>query len=176
LPHRVVCNVLKEKRLLSQLRLDRPRRVCRMRALHCKKGRGVMVRTLVIAVGMLCALSGCGTMENLSGSGGVYGGVRDDASLMTKCLTPEENPNSNRAADLALAAILLMDLPLSLVGDTVTLPLSLLFGGDDGKGNSQGNAAQANTRLAPRPGFSPAGKPAAAASLTSLCLHGSKRR
>jgi len=126
-----------------------------------------MMRTLVIAAGMLCALSGCGTMENLSGSGGPYGGVRDDASIIAGCLSPGENATSNRAADLAVATLLLIDLPLSVIGDTVTLPLSLLFGGDDSKGNSPGNAAQANSRLAPRPSFQPSAKPAAAAGSAS---------
>jgi uncharacterized protein YceK len=131
------------------------------------KGGVVMMRTQVIAVGMLCALSGCGTMENLSGSGGVYGGVRDDASIIAGCLTPGDKETGNAAADLVVATLLLVDLPLSLIGDTVTLPLSLLFGGDDGKGNSAGHPSQANTRLAPRQSLPQNSQPGAAAGSTS---------
>jgi uncharacterized protein YceK len=128
------------------------------------KGGDVMMRTLVIAVGMLCALSGCGTMENLSGNGGVYGGVRDDASIIAGCLTPGEKETGNPAADLVVATLLLVDLPLSVIGDTVTLPLSLLFGGDDSKGNSPGHPSQANTRLAPRQSLPQSSQPAAAST------------
>jgi uncharacterized protein YceK len=74
-------------------------------------------------------LSGCGTFLNLAwftpkeGGEHMYGGVRVDAQTAYRSLFhPEDNPYASTPERLWTAACLTADLPLSLVGDTLTLP------------------------------------------------------
>ncbi len=84
-----------------------------------------------------CTAAGCGTLLNTTwftrdeGGGRLYGGVRLDAEEGTKsirqaCSTDEplgHSPGLERASSLFTGAYLLaIDLPLSVVGDTFTLP------------------------------------------------------
>ena len=97
-----------------------------------------------VLVGMVCAgaalCSGCGTLLNTAyflpceGGQRVYGGVRLDWDAAV-----ENNGNTPALA----AAVLLADLPLSLVGDTLTLPYTLALairreGQSDGPGSQVG--------------------------------------
>lgn len=86
---------------------------------------------------------GCGTMSNQSelvtygnrtwGGHRVYGGVRADVELLTtpvfpKAATPDEPADDRYAAVLTVAkvfiqSVYLIDLPLSLVGDTILWPV-----------------------------------------------------
>lgn len=63
---------------------------------------------------IVCVGPGCGTLMNQNGIGGrtrPYGGVRNDFALMA------EKP--------AVIPVFVVDLPLSLVGDTLCLPSDL---------------------------------------------------
>jgi uncharacterized protein YceK len=90
------------------------------------------------AVGIASALTGCGTVVNLEGIGKtnskyVYGGVRVDACAEAALLrdatvgNPEAPPDykENHAELLALAAFAAVDMPLSAIADTLTLPVTI---------------------------------------------------
>jgi uncharacterized protein YceK len=77
------------------------------------------------------ALSGCGTMCNFAGAvipgvnengklPAVYGGVQLDAAMVTG-LRPAKTTEWN----VFVACCVLADFPLSLVGDTLTLPITI---------------------------------------------------
>ena len=101
-------------------------------------------RVLSLAtISMLFLLSGCGTVVNLAPDSGmfhldgtttrrVYGGVQLDASFATKCVSASVDhyePEFGRAGTFALGAYTLcVDLPISLVADTLTLPYVLYKG------------------------------------------------
>ena len=84
----------------------------------------------------LLACTGCGTVVNLATparEGKVYGGVRTDIQAIEKLVEggdasggPLSSPGSGAGALFALAFVALpvLDLPLSVVGDTLTLPLT----------------------------------------------------
>ncbi|MBN9521340.1 YceK/YidQ family lipoprotein [bacterium] len=90
----------------------------------------------VVAGGALAA--GCGTVASLAqpdDSGRVYGGVRRDLDWAMKVIDgpadsngPLMNSGGDGRAGALFAAVLILgpvlDVPLSLVGDTVTLPLA----------------------------------------------------
>ncbi len=86
--------------------------------------------TLALAA---CALGGgCGTVLNLEDEHRVYGGVRTEAVAGSACLVrglgltqPEGHDKFSRDTSLMLGACALLDLPLSAVGDTLTLPLTI---------------------------------------------------
>jgi uncharacterized protein YceK len=85
-----------------------------------------MGRTATVAAGVLCALYGCGTAHNLAHHGAPYGGARADTHqaaglLASSCLAEGSDPMLETAAATYLLAV---DLPLSAVGDTLTLPLT----------------------------------------------------
>lgn len=100
--------------------------------------------TLTLLLGMLPVLSGCGTLGNMQEVRDAeqpgrtpYGGVRDDACggfrmLSTVVHVPDsEEPweFGQRAACLVLGTYFLaVDLPMSAIADTVTLPYVLLAG------------------------------------------------
>jgi hypothetical protein len=79
---------------------------------------------------MLLALCGCGTicnfatapfpMANIPNRPAVYGGVELDAAMMLAA-----HPGTTSKTTVFIAAILIADTPLSFVGDTLTLPLTL---------------------------------------------------
>jgi uncharacterized protein YceK len=76
---------------------------------------------------VVCALCGCGTVNNLACHGLPYGGVQADTLvagelLASGCLCECRRP----VVDVGTATYLLaVDLPLSAVGDTLTLPLTV---------------------------------------------------
>jgi uncharacterized protein YceK len=89
--------------------------------------------TLIGALGL--AVGGCGTVGNLTGgpSGAepphAYGGVRLDVESAAANLTDSSGGHGGlpgRLVQVCVVApyLLLIDLPLSVVGDTLTLPLS----------------------------------------------------
>jgi uncharacterized protein YceK len=92
---------------------------------------GGPIRLLLLAV--VVTLSGCGTIVNdcyylrQEGGGQVYGGVKVDAEVAgekaIEAVRPGDVTERLRAGVAALA--LAADLPLSLVGDTLSLPWTL---------------------------------------------------
>jgi uncharacterized protein YceK len=95
-----------------------------------------MIKPLVVVILATCGISmmvGCGTVQNLRGgdqyipSGRVYGGVRYDIEKGIGLLIDGSGGCaglSGRALQLIIGPCLLMvDLPLSAVADTVTLPI-----------------------------------------------------
>src|SRR5262245_40728221 len=87
-------------------------------------GRAVVGATLAAVVA--CALACCGTMRNLEGGKGVpYGGVADD---LQSCqidrlgsVTEVWGPVMG-VVGAALYCFNIVDIPLSAIGDTLTLP------------------------------------------------------
>lgn len=113
--------------------------------------RGVWV---AFAVGVSSALAGCGTILNLAENDHtmtleptrrVYGGVRLDAAAgpgyLAGAVEPKGKPDleapglrgflfravGDRPVNFALGTAALADIPLSAVGDTLTLPLILYW-------------------------------------------------
>jgi uncharacterized protein YceK len=101
---------------------------------------------LIVLLAVTVPLSGCGTAINLcrgspylvpadphtnpTGKPEIYGGVYEDAILAWKLLTdsPSDSyPVADRVAELLVYApgVLCIDLPLSGVADTLTLPLTV---------------------------------------------------
>jgi uncharacterized protein YceK len=93
-----------------------------------------LIGTAFLAAAVV-SLSGCGTMSNAlltpeEGGGKIYGGVRMDVEAGPKYIqegfTPDNEiprPASQAPCSLALGTyLMLVDLPLSVVGDTLTLP------------------------------------------------------
>ena len=100
-------------------------------------GRAALATTAALAVALL---GGCGTVRNLSyvitnseadASGGfAYGGVAFDVGASSICVRSAiagETPFTvSRENDLLMAVgLLAVDLPLSLAGDTLSLPVFL---------------------------------------------------
>jgi uncharacterized protein YceK len=90
--------------------------------------------TALLAVGAVCALSGCGTFMNLEtyGQQAVYGGVRASGRNGWQCLAGIASPQAagpDPSIRILLAVMgayrLAVDTPLCLVGDTVTLPVTI---------------------------------------------------
>ena len=84
-----------------------------------------------LAAALVCALGGCGTIGNLADPSRTrpFGGViRDSAAsgwLMNEFSEAPSKPAAENAG-LALAVpFVTIDLPLSLVADTVTLPITI---------------------------------------------------
>src|SRR5215470_14908210 len=89
-----------------------------------------------LASGAACALAGCGTVRNLQGDGGhqtpqVYGGVAADLKAVRDVANEEPPRIHGWLPGLVLACHTvravrccrwLADVPLSAVGDTLTLP------------------------------------------------------
>jgi uncharacterized protein YceK len=82
------------------------------------------------------ALGGCGTVENIVSMGPagedhlrVYGGVRRDLEVAHDCAAHPEN-QTNGVPDAVCTATerIALDLPLSAVADTLTLPWTLAVG------------------------------------------------
>jgi uncharacterized protein YceK len=88
-------------------------------------------QTAWLAAALVCALGGCGTIGNLADPSRTkpFGGVIRDCEasgwLMNEVSEAPKKPAAETAG-LALAAPLVtVDLPLSLVADTVTLPIAI---------------------------------------------------
>jgi uncharacterized protein YceK len=80
-------------------------------------------------------LAGCGTVQNLTGGPSgtdparPYGGVATDVKLAATCLTDSSGGHGGLAGRIAqvcvvVSYLLLIDLPLSYVGDSITLPFT----------------------------------------------------
>ena len=92
---------------------------------------------LAAAIGV-CLAAGCGTVASLAqpdDCGRVYGGVRRDVAWATNVFDGPANPNgplNNSGGDGTAGAIFaavfilgpLIDLPFSILGDTLTFPLA----------------------------------------------------
>lgn len=93
------------------------------------------------AVAVTCAVGGCGTLMNLSNESdpspamkklplGVYGGVQADAQIgkgyLKECFSGRYPAWANLYGFSVGSYLLSVDLPLSLVGDTLTLPWSVV--------------------------------------------------
>jgi uncharacterized protein YceK len=105
----------------------------------------MMRRLALCLVGLLPpCLSGCGTALNFcsfedktfphEAHREVYGGVKYDATGVPECLKNalEADPHEtawvkfrDAATDVCVAALLVIDLPLSAIADTLTLPITL---------------------------------------------------
>ena len=89
-----------------------------------------MARLAICAAAVAVLASGCGTVHNLSeGEGTPYGGVREDAEQGAKRWHDWCHPSGHcvpPAVDLMFATYhLAVDLPLSTIGDTLTLPWTI---------------------------------------------------
>jgi uncharacterized protein YceK len=69
---------------------------------------------------MASLIAGCATILNIEGEKEVYGGVKIAPSMVADGLSTGQG-NLN----LLVGSALLFDLPLSLVGDTLTLPITV---------------------------------------------------
>ena len=78
---------------------------------------------IVVLLGISAfALSGCGTISNLStGEPEFYGGVQKDIQLLETPRTPPEGIGIRNLGQL----VLFVDLPLCVFGDTLTLPIAI---------------------------------------------------
>jgi uncharacterized protein YceK len=94
------------------------------------------MRYVILAVVMACAtyvfLCGCGTSRNLvNDKPKVYGGVRVEIQAVTEPLTESlglaakpksEGDDYLKDLNVIVGIALLVDLPFTIIGDTVTLP------------------------------------------------------
>jgi uncharacterized protein YceK len=84
-----------------------------------------------LAAALVCALGGCGTIGNLADPGRTkpFGGVIRDSEasgwLMNEVSEASKKPAAEKAGLVLAAPIVTIDLPLSLVADTVTLPITI---------------------------------------------------
>jgi uncharacterized protein YceK len=84
-----------------------------------------------LAVVLSGILGGCGTSLNLDGDSRIYGGIQLDAQHCSEGLakaagnTRQQEPDQTPLWHLAQSAGALVDLPLSLVMDTLTLPITI---------------------------------------------------
>jgi uncharacterized protein YceK len=100
------------------------------------------MRTKAVWAALAVALSGCGTMFNLNlpnedhdlveSSRQVYGGVKLDAKVAPNYLKGVAQGTPS-ATDFARSTMAVVDLPLSAVGDTLTLPVVMLMQATDDK-------------------------------------------
>ena len=88
-------------------------------------------KTAWLAAALVCALGGCGTIGNLADPSRTkpFGGVMRDGEasswLMNEFSEASKKPVVEKAGLVVAAPIVTIDLPLSLVADTVTLPLTI---------------------------------------------------
>ena len=109
------------------------------------------MRGTLMAVAVLAAVSaqgGCGTAGNLTEKGGcrVYGGTRMDGAIISDSFAPDSE--MAKAEGLERPVVVwagwcgLVDLPFSVVADTVTLPftvpLSMKRSGAESRAAEQG--------------------------------------
>jgi uncharacterized protein YceK len=106
------------------------------------------VYSKLAAAALACLVSGCGTFVNTywcypcGGGNGlpeqfrVYGGIRNDVQMLRE--VKHSDP-----CTLAIAPLIVLDMPLSLVADTLTLPACLAV--------QLSKASDGNTDVGPRP-------------------------
>jgi uncharacterized protein YceK len=97
----------------------------------------VTVRGIASIALTLCLLSGCGTVANIAELGDpapdhpvIYGGVRKDIAARGNALTGAmmARPLDGGAQSAIFEAVALqftLDIPFSVVGDTLTLPVTI---------------------------------------------------
>jgi uncharacterized protein YceK len=79
-----------------------------------------IARTVALVALATALLSGCGTVVNFAkGDPQIYGGAQKDVEF---CLTPNNLGNSGPGA-IVILGVLIADMGVSLVADTLTLPL-----------------------------------------------------
>ena len=93
------------------------------------------VWSTALAAAATALLGGCGTVANITlsgppstgGSMKVYGGVRRDMDIVRDCTTNPDHPKDNAKAICFATAVTVaaLDLPLSVVADTITLPITI---------------------------------------------------
>lgn len=83
-----------------------------------------MARAAVWAM-MMMALGGCGTVRNLHEQKEPYGGVKIDNEVGVKYRERRPADDEYDIVNAARWAATVVDLPLSVVGDTLTLPYVL---------------------------------------------------
>ena|SRR5947209_6577097 len=76
----------------------------------------------VLAVGAAAGLGGCGTIHNLQEQKEAFGGVKLDNDFGVAHRREGPNQDDNEAVNTVLWLAAVADLPLSAVGDTLTLP------------------------------------------------------
>jgi uncharacterized protein YceK len=84
----------------------------------------------VLALACAAGLSGCGTVVNLATfKPEVYGGVAKDVHFFDRLMFPNGNPPSasGEKGRIGLLAFCVAEMSCSAVGDTLTLPLVLLW-------------------------------------------------
>jgi uncharacterized protein YceK len=88
---------------------------------------------IVVLLAGAVSSAGCGTMGNVVNDRAVYGGVRFDAWFAKGCIadgykhvTTRERTAFLPGCNCLLGACAVADMPFSLVGDTVTLPWTVL--------------------------------------------------
>ncbi len=86
-----------------------------------------MTRNWIFAISLTTALCGCGTFDNMTASHKVYGGVRTDVKQAAQSTGEVFRAKNGREAGAALASstLCVLDAPLSVVADTVTLPVTV---------------------------------------------------
>jgi uncharacterized protein YceK len=88
-------------------------------------------RIVLVLAAALAGLGGCATAVNLGAPDGcrVYGGTRVDAALVAEGFAPDADAakknNVERPVLVWEACCGLIDLPLSMVADTVLLPITV---------------------------------------------------
>jgi uncharacterized protein YceK len=105
-------------------------------------------RVTVLAVLSALLLSGCGTVTNLtSEKPDCYGGVQHDIQILA---TPRPQPEGIGISNLGFL-VLFVDLPLSFVGDTLTMPLAVYqwHRGEDQTETSSPNPGIGSSSTAP---------------------------
>ena len=80
---------------------------------------------------LLAALTaaGCGTIGNLTDRGKIYGGVCRDGKEVCQAgeelIHPPEVPSATAKKNVAILILATLDVPLSAVVDTLTLPMTI---------------------------------------------------
>lgn len=90
---------------------------------------------LLLCLALVCVTfcaSGCGTALNCCGGKNsdrvIYGGTLLDATFVTAAVTNKPVADWTPGSVRWLGFCALIDLPMSIIGDTVTLPLTLASG------------------------------------------------
>ena len=77
----------------------------------------------LLALSMTVLLGGCGSIVNMLTEWDIYGGVKNGVRLVEKPYLPKSDPPEYF---FPLVIIGIIDIPLSAVLDTLTLPISLI--------------------------------------------------
>lgn len=112
-----------------------------------KRAIGVALATL-----LLCVTTGCGTVHNLSGKATPYGGVATSVEHTSHLTNPPSQFHGwfpgMTVLRIGATCCWIVDIPLSAIGDTVTLPATLLVNvSQTEKGSGQPN--EGNTATGP---------------------------